>query len=139
MLAAAVDAGKGLLMQQAHQTVLCRDLLHDLHGQLVVVGGDICCAIDRSKLMLSRRYLVMLCFSVDTKSPELLVKIFHVSLNSCLDSTEIVIFKFLTLWSRCAVKRSACKDKILSLCIHLSVYKEVFLLRTNVCCNSCCV
>ena len=139
MLTGTVDASEWLLMKQALEAVLSGCSLHDLHCELVVVGGDICCAIDRSKLVLSRCNLVMLCFSVDTKSPELLVKIFHVSLNSCLDSTEIVIFKFLTLWSRCAVKRSACKDKILSLCIHLSVYKEVFLLRTNVCCNSCCV
>ena len=41
VLAGAVDAREGLFVQQADQTVLFGDLLHDLHGQLVVIVGDI--------------------------------------------------------------------------------------------------
>ena len=40
VLARAVDAGKGLLMEQAHQAVLPGHLLHHVHGDLVVVAGD---------------------------------------------------------------------------------------------------
>ena len=71
MLTGTVDASEWLLMKQALEAVLSSCSLHDLHCELVVVGGDICCAIYRSKLVLSRSNLVMLCFSVDTKSPEL--------------------------------------------------------------------
>ena len=41
VLAGAVDAGKGLFMQQADQAVARGHLLHDLHRQLVLVGGDV--------------------------------------------------------------------------------------------------
>ena len=41
VLTAAVDAGEGLLVEQAHHAMLGCHPLHDLHGQLVLVGGAV--------------------------------------------------------------------------------------------------
>ena len=60
MLAGAVDPREGLLVKQAHQAVPGGHLLHDLHGQLVVVGGDVGGGIDGGKLVLGGSHLVVL-------------------------------------------------------------------------------
>ena len=52
VLAAAVDACEGLFMEQADQAVLFRDLLHDLHGKLILVVGGVCVGVDGGHLML---------------------------------------------------------------------------------------
>ena len=47
-------------MQQADQPVPVGDLLHDLHGQLVLVVGGVAVAVDGGHLVLGRRDLVVL-------------------------------------------------------------------------------
>ena len=47
-------------MQQAGQTVPPRDLLHQLHGQLVLVGTDVDVGVHRRQLVLPGRDLVVL-------------------------------------------------------------------------------
>ena len=79
----------------------------------------------------------MLCLCKDTEFPEFLVKVFHISSNSCLDCTEVMVVKFLSFRSFCTEKCSACINKILSLIVSVLINKEVFLLRTYCCCNSC--
>ncbi len=59
VLARAVDAGERLLVQQADQAVAARHVLHDLHGQLLVVGADVGVLEDRRDLVLVRRDLVV--------------------------------------------------------------------------------
>ena len=75
VLAAAVDAGKGLFVQQADKTVLAGDLLHYLHRQLVVVGGDIGGGEDRRQLVLAGRDLVVLGLGENAELPQLLVQV----------------------------------------------------------------
>ena len=41
VLAASVYAVKRLFMQQAHKAMLFRELLHDFHRELIVVGCDV--------------------------------------------------------------------------------------------------
>ncbi len=60
VLAAAVYPVKGFLVQKAHKAVLCRHLLHHLHGQLVVVGSDVDGSVDGGQLMLGGGHLVVL-------------------------------------------------------------------------------
>ena len=139
VLARTVDALERLFVQQALEAVLSCSTLHYLHCQLVVVGSDVYRVIDWSKLVLSRCDLVVLGLGIDAQSPQLLVKVLHVCGNSCLDSSEIVVIKLLTLWCRCAEKSPACKDKVFSVRIHLSVDEEILLLGTCVCDDSCCV
>ena len=87
--------------------------------------------------MLSGSNLVMLCLGKDAKLPKLLVKVCHIFGDSRLYNTEIVIVHFLTLRRFCTEKGSAGKFQILALLVHFLINKEVFLLRTYCCCNSC--
>ena len=59
VLARAVDAGVGLLVQQADQAVAAGHVLHDLHRQLLVVGADVGVLEDRRQLVLVGRDLVV--------------------------------------------------------------------------------
>ena len=62
VLAAAVDPVKGLFMEQTGQAMAFGNLFHDLHGQLVVVGGHVGVGEDRCQLMLGRGHLIVLGF-----------------------------------------------------------------------------
>ena len=97
VLAAAVDPGKRLFMQQANHVVLAGDLLHQLHGELVVVGGDVRGRENRRKLMLTGGSLVMLGLSHDAELPQLLVQFLHKRGHTRLDRAEIVVIQLLTL------------------------------------------
>ena len=57
----------------------------------------------------------MLCLSGNAKFPKLKVQILHISADTLTDGTEIMIFKLLSLGSRCAEKGAARKDKVRSL------------------------
>ena len=60
-------------MQQTDQPVAGSHLLHDLHGQLVVIGGDICGGIDRRQFVLRRSHLVVLGLSQNAQLPKFFV------------------------------------------------------------------
>ena len=127
-------------MKEAYKSVTCRNLLHDLHCQLVVIGGNVCCGINGCQLVLSGCNLVMLCFCKDAKFPEFIVQIFHESLNTGLDNTEVMVVKFLSLGRLCSEKCPAGKTKVGTLLVHFPGNKEVFLLgsyrRNNSLCSS---
>ena len=97
MLAASVNACKRLLVKKANHIMLLCNLLHNLHCELVMVGCNVCCCEDGSKLMLSGSNLVMLGFCKNAELPELLIEVFHESRNSGLDCSEIMVVKLLTL------------------------------------------
>ena len=118
-------------MQQAHHVVLTRKLLHKLHGYLVVVGRDIGCRIDRRKLVLGRRDLVMLGFRKNAELPQLLVKLFHERGNARLYRPVIMIIQLLALGRLRAEERSAGVHYILALFINAFVDEEIFLLRAD--------
>ena len=52
MLAGAVNSRKRLFVEEADESVTGCDLAHDLHCELVVVGGDVRLCVDGSKLVL---------------------------------------------------------------------------------------
>ena len=97
MLTAAVHAGKGLFGQQAMQPVTAGNLFHNLHGQLIMITGNIDNRKDRRHFMLGRRGLVMLCFGKNPDFPELFIQLVHESLDTGLDRAEEVIAELLTL------------------------------------------
>ena len=107
MLARAVDARKRLLVQQADQTVLLSGFLHDFHGQLVVVVGNIGGCKDRRQLVLRGSHLVMLGLCEHAELPQLLIKLLHIRRNAGLDGAEIVVIQLLTLGRLRAEKGSA--------------------------------
>ena len=131
VLAAAVDTRKRLFVEQTYQIVFQGDLLHDLHGQLVMIRGNICGSENGSQLMLCRCNLVVLRLGKNTKLPQLFVQLFHVGSNSGLDGAEIVVIQLLTLGRFGAEQGSAGKDQVLTLVIHGFVDEEILLFRTD--------
>ena len=129
VLAAAVDASKGLFRQQAHQTVTGSNLLHDLHGQLVVIRGDVCHGENGSQLVLRGRYLIVLRFGQNTQLPQLRVQILHIGFHPGLDGTEIVVIQFLSLGGLGTEQSPAAEDQILPLFVHGLVDQKILLLR----------
>ena len=91
MLTGTVDALERLFMEQTDKFMAFRDLLHDLHGNLVMIYRDISGIIDRCHLMLRGRCLVMLRLRHDPQLPELLIQLLHKCLDPGLDRAEIMI------------------------------------------------
>ena len=133
MFAGAIDACERLFMQQTDHAVLARDLLHEFHRQLVVVGGDIGGGEDRRKFMLRRGDLVVLSLGQNAELPEFLVQILHECSHARLDGAEIMIVQFLSLRRLRAKERPAGVEKILTLVIKRLVDQEIFLLRADRC------
>ena len=115
VLAAAVDAGKGLFVQKADHVVLLRYLLHELHGKLVVVGGDVSRGEDRCKLVLCGSDFVMLGLCEHAELPQLVIELLHKGGHAGLDSSEVMILQLLTLGRLCAEERASGIEQILAL------------------------
>ena len=131
MLAGAVDAGEGLFVQQAGEAVLRGHTLHDLHGELVVVGGDVGGGVDGGQLVLRGGDLVMLCFGQHAELPQLPVQIGHVRGHAGFDGAEVMVVELLPLGRTGAEQRAAREHEILALVEQRLVHEEVFLLRAG--------
>ena len=97
VLAAAVDAREGLLMQQAYHVVFPCQLLHELHRYLIMVGGDIGRGVYRRELMLRGSNLVVLGLCKNAELPELLVELLHERRDAGLYCAVVVVVQLLTL------------------------------------------
>ena len=127
MLAAAVDPGKGLFVEQTHQAMLSSNLLHDLHGQLVLIGGDVGGGIDGCQLVLCGGYLIMLRFGQDPQLPQLPVQLLHIGRHSGLDGAEVVVVQFLALGGLGTEQGPAGVDQVAALVIHILIDEEILL------------
>ena len=107
------------------------DLLHDLHGELVVVGRDVRRGEDRGELVLRGRDLVVLGLGQDAELPELAVQLLHVLDHPGLDRAEVVVLQFLALGRLCAKERAARVDEVAALVVDVLVDEEVLLLRAD--------
>ena len=113
VLTAPVDAREGFFMEQADQAVLSGHLLHDLHGELVVVRGHVGGGVDGGQLMLGGGHLVVLGLGEDAQLPQLFVQVLHVCLDPGLDGAEIVVVQLLALGRLRAEQGAASVDQIL--------------------------
>ena len=131
VLAGAVDAGEGLFVEQAHQTVAVGYLLHDLHGQLVLVAGGVGVGVDGGHLMLRGGHLVVLGLAENAQSPQRLVQILHVRGDPGFDGAEVVILQLLALGGLGTEQRPAAEAQVLPLLEKLLIHQEVLLLGTH--------
>ena len=131
MLAAAVDPGKGLFMQQTHHAVLGRYALHHLHGQLILIGREVDGGIDGGKLMLGRGHLIVFRLCKDAQLPQLCVQFLHKGGHPGLDGAEVVIVQLLSLGRSCAEEGPAGVAQVHALFIQCPVDQKVFLLRAD--------
>ena len=129
MLAAAVDARKGLFMEQAHQTVAGGYLFQQFHGQLVFVTGAVGIGVDGRDLVLGGSHLVVLRLGQHAQLPQLLIQLPHKRGYPGLDSAVIVVVQLLPLGGTGTEQRAAAQLQILALAVYLLVDQEVLLLR----------
>ena len=118
-------------MEQAHHAVLGRHGLHDLHGQLVVVGGQVRGGIDGGQLMLSRCHFVVLRLGQNAQFPEFLVEFLHERRYPGLDGAEIVVIQLLALGRAGTEERPAGVDQVRTAVIERAVHQEILLLRSH--------
>ena len=131
VLAGAVDAGKGLFVQQADQTVAQGDLSHRLHHQLVVVGGDVGGGEDRGHFILGRGHFVVLGLGGNAQFPELGIQIVHEGRDAVLDrcrNNGLPVPVPSAAWRRKACGRSGSGPGAVRTVL---IDQEIFLLGTD--------
>ena len=84
MFTGTVDSVKRLLVKEANISMLICNLLHHLHGQLVVINSYVGGIKHRCQLMLAGSNLIMFCLGRNSKLPELLIQVMHKCCNSGL-------------------------------------------------------
>ena len=131
VLAAAVDTGEWLFVQEADKTVMRGDFLHYLHRQLIVVDRYICRREDGRELVLSGRRLVVFGLCEDSELPELFVELCHERLYARLYCSEIVVVELLSLGRLRAEQRVTGQDEVGALIIESFVDEKIFLFRTD--------
>ena len=130
VFAGSVDPLKRFFMQEAGIAEAVGDFLHDLHGQLVVVDGDVGGLEDRRQFMLGGGDLVVLGLGRHAQFPELAVKGMHILGYLGLEDAEVMVLHLLPFGRRGAHEGAAGEEKILSLFVEFLVDQEVFLLGT---------
>ena len=131
VLAAAVHPRKGLFRQQAHHAVLLGQPLHQLHGQLVAVGGYIRGGKERGQLMLGGRHLVMLGLGHHTPPPQLLVQLLHIGHHPGLYGAKVVVIQLLPLGGHRPKEGPPGVAQVPALLIQLLRDEEILLLRAH--------
>ena len=131
VLAAAIDPFERLFMEQAGEAVAVRHLLQYLHGQLVMVRGDVADLKDRRHLVLGRRHLVVLGLRRNPQLPELRVQVVHEGGDFRLQHAEVMIFHLLALRRGGAQERAAAENQVFSLFVEILVDEEIFLLTAH--------
>ena len=131
VLTGAVDAGKGLFMQQADEAVALGHLLHRLHDELVLIVGGVGVAVDGSHLVLTGGDLVVLGLGEHAELPQLLVQLLHKGRHARADDAEVVVVQLLTLGRLAAEEGAAAQPQILTLEVQLAVNEEILLLGAD--------
>ena len=128
VLARAVDAGERLLVQQAREPVAPRDVLHDLHRQLLMVGADVRVLEDRRDLVLVGRDLVVAGLDRHAELGQLALGLEHEGEDPVGDRPEVMVVELLALGRLGAEQRAAGRDQVGPLEVVLLVDQEVLLL-----------
>ena len=128
VLAGAVDAGIGLFVEEADQAVTGGHPLHGLHGQLVLVHGQVAHGEDGGHLMLGGGHLVVLGGGGDAQLPQLLIQVGHEGAHPVPDDAEVLVLQLLPLGGGCAEEGAPGVDEVPALQILLPVHQEVLLL-----------
>ncbi len=131
VLARAVDAGEGLLVQEADEPVLARHLLHDLHRQLLVVGADVRVLEDRRDLVLAGSDLVVPGLDRHAELRQLVLEVHDAGEHALRDRAEVVVVQLVALGRVRAEEGAAGQDQVGTRVVVLLVHEEVLLLGTD--------
>ena len=130
VLAAAVDAGERLLVQQARQAVLRRHPPHHLHRHHLMVGGDVGVLEDRREFVLARRDLVVARLHRHADLVELGLDVVHERQHALRNRAEVLILELLALRRLRAEERPAGVDQVRTREVEAAIDQEVLLLGT---------
>ena len=128
VLARAVDARERLLVQQADEPVAARDVLHHLHGQLLVVAAHVRVLEHGRELVLGGRHLVVAGLDRHAQPGELLLGLEHAREHALGDRAEVVVVELVALGRLGAEQRAAGGDEVGALEVVALVDQEVLLL-----------
>ena len=128
VLARAVDAREGLLVQQADQVVAARHRLHHLHAEQLVVGADVRALEDRRHLVLGRGHLVVAGLDRHAELGQLELHLEHAGQHPLGDGAEVVVVQLVPLRRLGAEERAAGVDQVGTLVEEDLVDQEVLLL-----------
>ena len=110
VFARAVDAGEGLLVQQAGEAVLVGGLFEDRHDELLVVGGEVGRLEERRDLELSGRDFVVAGLGRDAEFEEFAVDLIHEGHDAIRNEAEVVVLELLTLGRGRAEERASSRE-----------------------------
>ena len=131
VLAGAVDAGEGLLVQEADEAVAARDAFQHLHHQLLVVGADVRVLEHRGDLVLVRGDLVVAGLDRDAELAHLQLGLEHAGEDPLRDRAEVVVVELVALGRLGAEQGAAGGDQVGALEEELLVDQEVLLLGAD--------
>ena len=131
VLAAAVDARKGLLMQEADQSVAVRHLAEHFHNQHIVVAGEVQFLEHGSQFELGGGHFVVPRLGGDPQFPQFVLYFRHEVQDPILDGAEVMVLKLLMLGARRAEQCSAGQEQVRPGKIKALVDQEVLLLRSQ--------
>ena len=131
MFAGAVDARERFFVQQTHKAVPLRHLLHDLHGQLVLVTGGVGVRIEGGHLVLGRGHFVVFRLGQNAQRPQRLVQIPHIGGDAGADRAIVVIVQFLPSGRFRAKERAARHAQVLAAFPQFPVNQKILLFRAH--------
>ena len=131
VLARAVDAGKGLLVQQADHAVAFGHAAHGGHDHLVVVRGQVALLIDGGDFELARGHLVVAGFDRHAQLEQLALNLHHEGKHAAGNHAEVLVLELLALGGLGTEEGAAGDEQVRAGEHEVAVDEEVFLLRTG--------
>ena len=131
MLAAAVDPGKGLFVQQADEAVPCGQVTQHVHGQHIVVAGDVGFFIDGRELELTGGHLVVARLGRDAELLQLPLHILHKAHDAAGDGAEVVVLHLLPLGRRRALQGAPREHDVRAQGRQTAIHQKIFLFRAH--------
>ena len=132
VLAAAVNARKGLFVEEQTEAVLACHFLHQAHDEHVVIDSKVRLFVDRCKLELIGSHLVVARFAGNAKLQGFHFQILHKGGDTHRDGAKVVVVHLLVLRTIVTEERAPCHKQIGACCIESFIDKEVFLLPAEI-------
>ena len=128
VLSASVEPGKGFFPKQDPESMLDRDLLHQVHDQQIMVDCYVGFLEHRGALVLPRGDLVVTGQDGDPKLEGFQLELLHEILNTYWNGTEVVIVHLLPLGRLATEDGPAAEQQIGSGIEKALVHQEILLL-----------
>ena len=127
VLAGAVDALKGLFVEQTVQVVLGGLTAQGVHDHMVGIRRLIADGEHRRQLVLAGGDFVVAGFGGDAHAPQFPVDVAHKGADAAADAPEIVIVHFLAFGGLGPEKGAVTEDQVLAFFEHFVVDQKIFL------------